>query len=84
LQRTLYTMRLFLNLILFHLADTLKFRYAFGSEEYMEFANSSFNDVFGFFISGPNPSGGSYTNQNIALIPGTATPVTINNVNGGT
>ncbi len=66
------------------LADTLKFRYAFGSEEYMEFANSSFNDVFGFFISGPNPGGGNYTNQNIALIPGTATPVTINNVNGGT
>ncbi|MBN8696494.1 MAG: choice-of-anchor L domain-containing protein [Bacteroidetes bacterium] len=66
------------------LADTLKFRYVFGSEEYMEFANSSFNDVFGFFISGPNPSGGSYTNQNIALIPGTSTPVTINNVNGGT
>ncbi len=65
------------------LADTLKFRYVFGSEEYMEFANSSFNDVFGFFISGPNPSGGNYTNQNIALIPGTSTPVTINNVNGG-
>lgn len=65
------------------LADTLKFRYVFGSEEYMEFANSSFNDVFGFFISGPNPAGGNYTNQNIALIPGTSTPVTINNVNGG-
>ncbi|MBL7890045.1 MAG: choice-of-anchor L domain-containing protein [Bacteroidia bacterium] len=65
------------------LADTLKFRYVFGSEEYMEFANSSFNDVFGFFISGPNPGGGNYTNQNIALIPGTSTPVTINNVNGG-
>lgn len=64
------------------LSDTIKFRYVFGSEEYMEFANSSYNDVFGFFISGPNPSGGNYTNQNIALIPGSSTPVTINNVNG--
>ena len=64
------------------LSDTIKFRYVFGSEEYMEFAASSYNDVFGFFISGPNPSGGSYNNQNIALIPNTTTPVTINNVNG--
>ncbi|MGB3946976.1 MAG: choice-of-anchor L domain-containing protein, partial [Bacteroidia bacterium] len=64
------------------LSDTIKFRYVFGSEEYMEFANSSYNDVFGFFISGPNPSGGNYTNQNIALIPNSSTPVTINNVNG--
>lgn len=63
------------------ISDTLKFKYVFGSEEYMEFANTSYNDVFGFFISGPNPSGGSYSNQNVALIPGTATPVTINNVN---
>lgn len=65
-------------------SDTIKFKYVFGSEEYMEFANSGFNDVFGFFISGPNPGGGSYSNQNIALIPGTSTPVTINNVNAGT
>lgn len=62
-------------------SDTIKFRYVFGSEEYMEFANSNFNDVFGFFISGPNPAGGNFVNKNIALIPGTATPVTINNVN---
>jgi gliding motility-associated-like protein len=62
-------------------SDTIKFRYVFGSDEYMEFVNSSFNDVFGFFISGPNPSGGSFVNKNIALIPSTATPVTIDNVN---
>ncbi|MDO9186563.1 MAG: choice-of-anchor L domain-containing protein [Bacteroidia bacterium] len=62
-------------------SDTIKFRYAFGSEEYMVYANSSFNDAFGFFISGPNPAGGTYVNQNIALLPGSSTPVTINNVN---
>ncbi len=60
--------------------DTVRFRYVFGSEEYPEFSPSSFNDAFGFFLSGPNPAGGSYASQNIALIPGTTTPVTINNV----
>lgn len=60
--------------------DTVRFRYVFGSEEYPEFSPSSFNDAFGFFLSGPNPSGGTYNSQNIALIPGTTTPVTINNV----
>lgn len=63
------------------LSDTIKFRYVFGSEEYPEWVNSSFNDVFGFFVTGPNPAGGSYTNKNIALIPGTTLPVTIDNVN---
>jgi gliding motility-associated-like protein len=59
--------------------DTIQIAYVFGSEEYMEWVNSSFNDVFGFFISGPGIVGA----QNIAVIPGTATPVTINNVNAG-
>jgi hypothetical protein len=64
------------------LSDTLNFRFVFGSDEYPEFT-FSFNDVFGFFLSGPNPSGGNYTNQNIALIPGTSLPVSIYNVNNG-
>jgi gliding motility-associated-like protein len=38
------------------------------------------NDVFGFFISGPGISG----QQNIALIPGTGVPVSINTLNNGT
>jgi len=62
-------------------SDTIKFRYVFGSEEYPEWVGSSFNDVFGFFVSGPNPMGGNYVNRNIAIIPGTTLPVTIDNVN---
>lgn len=61
--------------------DTIWFRYVFGSEEYMEFANTSFNDVFAFLISGPNPAGGSYTNLNIATLPGTTTAVGVNSIN---
>lgn len=65
-------------------ADTLRFRYAFGSEEYPEFVCSQYNDIFGFFISGPGING-TYSNQsaNIAQIPGTNLPVRINNVNSG-
>lgn len=63
------------------LGDTFSFNFVFGSEEYPEFANSNFNDVFAFLITGPKPGGGTYNNENIALLPGTTTPVTINNVN---
>jgi gliding motility-associated-like protein len=63
--------------------DSLKFDYIFGSEEYTSFVCTQFTDVFAFYISGPNPAGGNYTNQNIALIPNSTTPVAINSVNGG-
>ncbi len=63
--------------------DSLKFNYVMGSEEYPTFVCGSVNDIFGFFISGPNPLGGNYVNQNIALIPGTNVPVSINTVNNG-
>lgn len=65
------------------LGDTLKFNYVFGSEEYNEYVNGGVNDVFAFLLSGPNPAGGNYADFNIALIPGTNTPVSINTVNNG-
>jgi hypothetical protein len=49
----------------------LFFSFAFGSDEYIDFVNSQFNDAFGFFVDG----------KNVALVPGTSTPITINNVN---
>ncbi|HOZ52375.1 MAG TPA: choice-of-anchor L domain-containing protein [Chitinophagaceae bacterium] len=57
----------------------IEFEYVFGSEEYPEFNCSPFNDVFGFFISGP----GFSTPTNIALIPSTTTEVSINSINDG-
>lgn len=62
--------------------DTIVFRYVFGSEEYHQYV-TSYNDIFAFFISGPNPMGGSYNNENIALIPGTNLAVSMYNINFG-
>lgn len=60
--------------------DSLKFDFTFASEEYNEWVDSPFNDVFGFYISGPNIG----TDVNIALVPGTSDPVAINTVNNNT
>jgi hypothetical protein len=52
--------------------NQVSFQYVFASEEYYQYINS-FNDVFGFFLNG----------KNIALLPGTTTPVSIDTVNNG-
>ena len=66
-------------------SDTIRFNYVFASEEYLEYVDEGYSDVFGFFISGPGISG-PYSNnsKNIALIPGTNTSVTIDNINDNT
>ncbi|MEM9050975.1 MAG: choice-of-anchor L domain-containing protein [Bacteroidota bacterium] len=64
--------------------DSLEFRYVFASNEYDGYTCSNFNDVFGFFLSGPGLSGPFLDNAvNIALIPGTDIPVGVNTVNSG-
>ena len=59
-------------------SDTLKFRYVFGTEEYMEYVGGGFADAFAFVLTGVNVA---FPATNIALIPGTQTPVTALNVN---
>lgn len=54
----------------------ISFRYIFGSEEYLEFVGSQFNDVFAFYVDG----------ENCALVPDPKggpdpVPVTINTIN---
>ena len=56
-------------------SPVLAFDYVFGSDEYTEWIG--YNDVFGFFISGPGITG----TQNLAVIPGTSIPVSVSNIN---
>lgn len=73
----------YINFLITPNCSTLSISYVFASEEYPEFASGTINDVFGFVLSGPNPAGGSFNQTNIALVPGTTTPVSIQNVNNG-
>ena len=51
------------------------FNFVFGSEEYNEYVNTQYNDVYGFFLDG------TAVGDNVALIPGTTTPISIDTVN---
>jgi gliding motility-associated-like protein len=64
--------------------NKLSFNFVFASEEYPEYVNDTYNDNFGFFLSGPGITGPfSGSSKNIALIPTTTLPVSINNLNNG-
>lgn len=52
---------------------TVQFSYVFSSEEYSDYSNTPFNDVFGFFVNG----------SNCALVPGGSEPVSVNTINDG-
>ena len=57
-------------------SEFLSFNYVFGSEEYLEYVGSKYNDVFGFFIDGPG-----LDHVNLAVLPDTGEPITVNNIN---
>lgn len=62
--------------------DSLKFNYVFSSEEYLTFVGTVYNDVFGFFLSGPGINGPYINNAiNLATIPGTTQAVAISSLN---
>lgn len=59
--------------------NQVAFDYVFASEEYINSVCGPFNDAFAFFISGPGITG----TVNMAKVPGTNIPVTVNSVNNG-
>ena len=68
-------------------SDSMEFRYAFGSQEYFGYENTQYNDVFGFFLSGPGIAG-PWANGaiNLAVVPNTnpPLPISISSVNSVT
>lgn len=62
-------------------AGILAFNYVFGSEEYDEFVDDGFNDIFGFFLTELGDPIDPLT-DNLALVPGTSDIVSIDTVNG--
>ena len=63
--------------------NEISYNYLFGSEEYPEYANSPYNDIFALFISGKGITGHSSLKGqlNMAKIPNTNADVEINSIN---
>ena len=53
--------------------SNLQFKYVFSSEEYSDYSNTQFNDVFAFYVNG----------SNCALVPLTGEPVDVDTINNG-
>ena len=71
-------------------SNLVSFNFVFASDEYLTYVNTVFNDVFGFFVSGPgitgpyaSPAGFPNGSTNLALVPGTTTPITISTIHPG-
>ena len=61
-----------------------KMTFVFASDEYMEYACSSYNDAFGVFIKPSSAADLAANWTNIAKLPNSSTPISINTVNGST
>ena len=68
-------------------SNVAAFNFVFASDEYLTWIGSVFNDVFAFFVSGPgitgpysSPAGFPGGSANVALVPGTNTPITISTI----
>ena len=57
--------------------NTVSFDYIFASEEYPEYVNKGFNDVFAFILTDLTTN----EQQNLAVVPGTQSPVQIDRIN---
>jgi len=76
-------------------SNTVTFRFVFASEEYesqfgIDYINTVFNDVFGFFVSGPgitgpysSPAGFPNGSVNLASVPNSTDPITISTIHPG-
>ena len=60
--------------------NTIAFDYLFASEEYPEYVNKGFNDVFAFILTDLRTK----KSKNLAIVPGTQLPVHIDHINAKT
>ena len=73
--------------------DSISFDYVFGSDEYLTYVNTQYNDIFAFFLSGPgingpftSPAGFPGGAINLAQVPNSdpPLPITVSSVNNVT